>query len=321
MSVKIPVLYVVVPCYNEQEVLPETTRRLTAKLAELVATGQCSPASRVLYVDDGSKDDTWRMIEAYHAQNPVVCGIKLAHNRGHQNALLAGLMAARDRCDCAASMDADLQDDVNVLDGFLEKYRAGCHVVYGVRSSRASDTGFKRGTAQGFYRLLAGMGVETVYNHADCRLLSRRALEELARYPETNLFLRGMVPHMGFQSDVVYFERAPRYAGETKYPLRKMLALAWNGITSFSVKPLAAVTVLGAVITLLSLAGLLAEAVCALCGVTVSGLLAAVTSVWLLGGLVLLCLGLVGSYVGKVYGEVKARPRFAVEKALLDQKE
>lgn len=314
------VLYVVVPCYNEQEVLPETTRRLTAKLDEMIVQGLCSQDSRILYVDDGSKDATWSMIEAYHRDNPMVCGIKLAHNRGHQNALLAGLMAAKDRCDCAASMDADLQDDINVLDGFMAKFHEGCQIVYGVRSSRKTDTGFKRVTAQGFYTFMQKLGVEVVYNHADCRLMSRRALEELSRYRETNLFLRGMVPHMGFKSDVVYFERAERFAGESKYPLKKMLALAWNGVTSFSVKPLKLVTALGAFFTLLTLAGLLAEAICALCGVAVSGLLAAVTSIWLLGGILLLCLGLVGSYVGKLYGEVKARPRFAVERALMDHR-
>lgn len=314
------VLYIVVPCYNEQEVLPETNRRLTAKLDELIRGGACGQESRILYVDDGSKDATWSLIETFHRGNPQVCGIKLAHNRGHQNALLAGLMAAKDRCDCAASLDADLQDDVNVLDGFMEKYHAGCQVVYGVRGDRTSDSAFKRTTAHGFYAWMRKLGVELVYDHADCRLLSRRALEELSRYHETNLFLRGMVPHMGFASDVVVYTRAERFAGQTKYPLKKMLALAWNGVTSFSVKPLQLVTALGLLITLLSVAGLLIEGVCALCGAAVSGLLAAVTSLWLLGGILLLCLGLVASYVGKLYGEVKARPRFAVEKALMDRR-
>lgn len=312
------VLYVVVPCYNEQEVLTETTRRLTEKLSGMIRTGQCDAASRILYVDDGSKDQTWAMIEAFHQENPLVCGIKLAHNRGHQNALLAGLMVAKEHCDCAASMDADLQDDIHVLDGFMEKYRQGCQVVYGVRSSRKTDTGFKRMTAQGYYTFLQKLGVEVVYNHADCRLMSRRALEELSHYRETNLFLRGMVPHMGFRSDVVYFERAERFAGKTKYSLKKMLGLAWDGITSFSVKPLAWITALGLLLTLFTALGLVVEGICALCGAAVSGVLAAVTSLWLLGGILLLALGVVGSYIGKMYGEVKARPRFAVEKALLD---
>lgn len=313
------VLYVVVPCYNEEAVLPETTRRLTAKLNELIAAGVCDGASRILYVDDGSKDQTWQLIEQFHAQNPLVTGVKLAHNRGHQNALLAGLMVAKDRCDCAASMDADLQDDVNVLDGFMEKFVAGCHVVYGVRSDRQSDTGFKRITAQGYYKVLDKLGVEVVYNHADCRLLSRRALEELSRYKETNLFLRGMVPHMGFQSDVVYFERAQRFAGESKYPLGKMLRLAWDGVTSFSVSPLKMITAAGVILTVLTLVALLLEGVLALCGVWVSGILAAVTAIWLLGGILLTALGVVGSYIGKMYDEIKARPRFTAEKVLLDK--
>lgn len=311
------VLYVVVPCYNEEAVLPETTRQLTAKLDGMITSGICDAASRILYVDDGSRDATWQLIEEYHASNPLICGIKLAHNRGHQNALFAGLMAAKDRCDCAASMDADLQDDINILDDFMEKYAEGCQVVYGVRSSRQTDTGFKRLTAQGFYTFMQKLGVETVYNHADCRLLSRRALEELARYGENHLFLRGIVPHMGFKSDIVYFERAARFAGETKYPLQKMLALAWDGITSFSVKPLKLITGLGIFIMLLTGIGLVTEGICALCGAAVSGLLAAVTSLWLLGGILLTSLGVVASYVGKLYGEVKKRPRFAVEKALL----
>lgn len=313
------ILYVVVPCYNEQEVLCETTRQLTKKLNELIEKKVCHPDSRILYVDDGSTDDTWRLIEEFHAQNPLVCGIKLAHNRGHQNALLAGLTVAKDYCDCAASMDADLQDDVNVLDGFMEKYNAGCQVVYGVRSKRETDGGFKRITAQGYYKLLRRMGVEAVYNHADCRLMGARALEELCRYRETNLFLRGMVPHMGFKQDAVYFERAKRFAGETKYPLKKMLALAWDGITSFSVKPLKLISSLGTAVTLLSAVALAVTAVLALCGKAVSGLLAAVASLWLLGGILLVAMGILGSYLGKLYGEVKDRPRFAVEQALLPE--
>lgn len=312
-------LYVVIPCYNEQEVLTETTRRLVEKLTAMMREQVISKNSRILYVDDGSKDKTWEMIETFHEKIPLVCGVKLAHNRGHQNALLAGLMAAKDHCDCAASMDADLQDDINVLDGFMEKFHEGCDIVYGVRSDRKTDTGFKRITAQGYYTFLEKLGVEIVYNHADCRLMSRRALEELSRYRETNLFLRGMVPHMGFKQDVVYFERAQRFAGESKYPLTKMLGLAWQGVTSFSVKPLKLITTLGVFISLLCLLGLLAQGVLALCGVPVGGLLAAVTSLWLLGGILLIALGIVGSYLGKVYEEVKARPRFAFDKVLLSK--
>ncbi len=312
-------VYVVIPCYNEQEVLPETTRQLAEKLTDLMKAKTISKESRILYVDDGSKDKTWEMIEEYHAKSPLVCGVKLAHNRGHQNALLAGLMAAKDRCDCAVSMDADLQDDINVLDGFMEKFYEGCDVVYGVRSDRETDTGFKRITAQGYYTFLEKLGVEIVYNHADCRLLSKKALEELSHYKETNLFLRGMVPHMGFKQDVVYFKRAERFAGESKYPLSKMLALAWQGVTSFSVKPLKLITTLGIIITLLSLFGLFTQGILALCGIGIGGLLPAVTSLWLLGGILLIAMGLLGSYIGKLYEEVKARPRFAFDKALFDK--
>ncbi|MBR3844934.1 MAG: glycosyltransferase family 2 protein [Clostridia bacterium] len=315
------VLYVVIPCYNEQEVLGETTRRLVEKLTAMIREKTIDPASRILYVDDGSKDKTWEMIEAFHQKIPLVCGVKLAHNRGHQNALLAGLMAAKDHCDCAASMDADLQDDINVLDGFMEKYRQGCDIVYGVRSERKTDTGFKRLTAQGYYTFLKKLGVEIVYNHADCRLMSRRALQELSRYRETNLFLRGMVPHMGFKQDIVYFERAARFAGESKYPLKKMLGLAWQGVTSFSVKPLQLISTVGIVILFLSLFGFFTQGILALCGIPVSGLLAAVTSLWLLGSILLIALGVVGSYLGKLYEEVKARPRFAFDKILLSKSE
>jgi glycosyltransferase involved in cell wall biosynthesis len=315
----VAVLYVVVPCYNEHEVLPETTKQLTEKLNQMIFAGICDEKSRILYVDDGSKDNTWELIEQYHKESPLVWGIKLAHNRGHQNALLAGLMFAKDRCDCAASLDADLQDDVQVLDDFMEKYHEGCHIVYGVRSSRKTDTGFKRMTAQGFYKILNQLGVESVYNHADCRLMSRRALEELSHYREVNLFLRGMIPHMGFKHDVVYFERAKRFAGESKYPLTKMLTLAWNGISSFSVKPLQLITTLGMVLTVIFSLLLAVLGIAALCGKAVSGLLAATASIWLLGGILLISLGIVGSYMGKMYNEIKSRPRFAVEKTLMDE--
>lgn len=203
-----PILYVVLPCYNEEAVLPETTKRLTEKLTDMINKGVCDEKSRILYVDDGSKDKTWELIEKFHGENHLVSGVKLAHNRGHQNALLAGLMTAKEHCDCAASMDADLQDDINVLDGFMEKFSEGCDVVYGVRSKRTTDTAFKRSTAQGYYKFMKKLGVDLVYNHADCRLMSKRALEALSDYREVNLFLRGIVPHIGFKSDVVYFERA-----------------------------------------------------------------------------------------------------------------
>ena len=313
-----PILYVVLPCYNEEAVLPETTRRLTEKLSSMISSGVCDEKSRILYVDDGSKDKTWELIEKFHGENHLVCGVKLAHNRGHQNALLAGLMTAKEHCDCAASMDADLQDDINVLDGFMEKFAEGCDVVYGVRSKRTTDTAFKRSTAQGYYKFMKKLGVDLVYNHADCRLMSKRALEALSDYKEVNLFLRGIVPHIGFKSDIVYFERAERFAGESKYPLKKMLAFAFDGITSFSVKPLKLITSLGIFFTVLSALGLIAERIVSLCGVAVASWLLTVSFVWLLGGIQLICLGVAGQYVGKIYSEVKARPRFLVEKFLGD---
>lgn len=313
-----PILYVVLPCYNEEAVLPETTKRLTEKLTDMINKGVCDEKSRILYVDDGSKDKTWELIEKFHGENHLVSGVKLAHNRGHQNALLAGLMTAKEHCDCAASMDADLQDDINVLDGFMEKFSEGCDVVYGVRSKRTTDTAFKRSTAQGYYKFMKKLGVDLVYNHADCRLMSKRALEALSDYREVNLFLRGIVPHIGFKSDIVYFERAERFAGESKYPLKKMLAFAFDGITSFSVKPLKLITSLGIFFSVLSGLGLLAELIVSLCGITVASWLLAVSFVWLLGGIQLICLGVAGQYIGKIYSEVKARPRFLVEKFLND---
>lgn len=313
-----PILYVVLPCYNEEAVLPETTRRLTEKLTSMIESGVCDKKSRILYVDDGSKDKTWELIEKFHNENHLISGVKLAHNRGHQNALLAGLMTAKEYCDCAASMDADLQDDINVLDGFMEKFSQGCDVVYGVRSKRTTDTAFKRSTAQGYYKFMKKLGVDLVYNHADCRLMSKRALEALSDYKEVNLFLRGIVPHIGFKSDIVYFERAERFAGESKYPLKKMLAFAFDGITSFSVKPLKLITSLGLFFSVLSALGLVAELIVSLCGVTVALWLLAVSFVWLLLGIQIICLGIVGQYVGKIYSEVKSRPRFLVEKLLND---
>ena len=240
-----PVLYLVIPCYNEEAVLPETTKRLTEKLHTMILTGLIDRESRILYVDDGSRDQTWSLISEYSAAIPYVDGVKLAHNRGHQNALLAGLMTAAPLCDCAISMDADLQDDTDAVDRFVEKYMEGCDVVYGVRNKRDKDTFFKRSTAEGYYKFLRLLGVDIVFNHADYRLMSRRALEGLAEYKEVNLFLRGIVPLIGFKSDYVYYDRGERFAGESKYPLKKMVALALDGITSFSVKPLKLISNLG----------------------------------------------------------------------------
>ncbi len=309
-------LYLVVPCYNEEAVLPETTARLTQKLGEMEDAGLIGPESRILYVDDGSRDRTWELISRFFEESPYVTGLKLAHNRGHQNALLAGLMAAKDCCDCAVSLDADLQDDVDALDQFVAKFHGGCDIVYGVRSSRETDTAFKRGSAQAFYRLMGLLGVEMVYNHADYRLMSRRALEALAEYREENLFLRGLVPQLGFRSGCVYYERHERFAGESKYPLKKMISFALDGVTSFSVKPLRMIAALGVLVSLLSVAGLLYALISHALGRTVAGWTAIVSSIWLLGGLQMLCLGVVGGYVGKIYSEVKARPRYHVEEHL-----
>ena len=309
----IPVLYLVIPCYNEEAVLPETTKRLTEKMHTMIRTEQVDPESRILYVDDGSKDKTWAIISEYAEAIPYVDGVKLAHNRGHQNALLAGLMTAMPLCDCAISMDADLQDDINVIDRFVEKYMEGCDVVYGVRNKRETDTFFKRTTAEGFYKFMKILGVDVVFNHADYRLMSRRALEGLSEYKEVNLFLRGIVPLIGFKSVYVYYDRAERFAGESKYPLKKMISFALDGITSFSVKPLKLISNLGILISVLSIFGLLYALISHLCGVTVAGWTAIVASIWLLGGLQMLCLGVVGGYIGKIYSEVKQRPRFLIE--------
>ena len=311
-------LFVVVPCYNEQEVLPETSKRLGAKLRALVERGEIAPDSRVLFVDDGSRDNTWEMIEQLHREDPVFTGVKQSRNRGHQNALLCGLMTAMPLCDLTISMDADLQDDIDAVDEMLQRYREGCDVVYGVRSSRRTDTAFKRTTAEGYYKFLEFMGAKVVYNHADYRLMSRRALEALAQFREVNLFLRGMVPMVGFKSATVEYERGERFAGESKYPLKKMLALAVDGITSFSVKPLGMVFGLGVLLCALSGLALLGLLVALICGAGISGLAFAVASLWLLGGMQLVCLGVVGQYVGKAYAEVKARPRYIVEKFLGD---
>lgn len=311
-----PIVYLVIPCYNEEPVLPETVRRLTDKLNRMIASGHAAPESLMLFVDDGSRDKTWQLIEEFHKENPLVGGIKLAHNRGHQNALLAGLMTARNYADCAISLDADLQDDLEVLDQFIDSYRNGCDVVYGVRSKRDTDTFFKRNSAQAFYRFMSVLGVDLVYNHADYRLMSRRALDALSEYRESNLFLRGIIPLIGFQSGQVVYERHERFAGESKYPLKKMISFAMDGITSFSVKPLKIIANLGLTVSVLSILGLLYALTAYFTGNAVAGWTAIVCSIWLLGGLQLLCIGVVGSYIGKIYNEVKDRPRFLIEKEL-----
>ncbi len=310
-----PKVYFVIPCYNEEEVLPETVKQLTAKLHSLIESGLANESSRMVFVDDGSKDKTWELISQFSEENVYVTGVKLAHNRGHQNALLCGLNEALNNdCDCAISLDADLQDDIGVLDQFIEKYNEGCEVVYGVRNSRKKDTFFKRTTAQGYYKFMKMLGVDIVYNHADYRLMGSKALAALNDYSEVNLFLRGIVPLIGFRSDYVYYERHERFAGESKYPLKKMIAFAVDGITSFSVKPLKIISNLGIIISFLSLAGLIYALIAYFCGITVSGWTTTICSIWLLGGLQMLCLGVVGTYIGKIYNEVKRRPRYLAEK-------
>ena len=309
-------LMVVIPCYNEEEVLPETSRRLVEKMDSLVKKGLITPDSRVLLVNDGSRDRTWEMITELHMQNPLFEGVKLSRNRGHQNALLAGLMTARNRCDISISMDADLQDDMDAMDRFIEKYNEGCDVVYGVRNKRDTDTFFKRETALMFYRLMKGLGVDITFNHADYRLMSNRALNALAQFGEVNLFLRGLAPLVGFQSDVVTYDRSERFAGESKYPFKKMLAFAIDGITSFSVKPLRLITTVGMGIFVVSLFMLLYALISWVTGQTVVGWTSTLASIWMIGGIQLLSLGIIGEYVGKIYNETKRRPRFIIERYL-----
>lgn len=312
------ILYMVIPCYNEQEVLPETSRQLKEILYDLMDRGKISRESRVLFVNDGSKDETWKIIEDLHAQDPLFLGLKLSRNKGHQNALLAGLMTAKEYADVTISMDADLQDDVHVIEKFMDKYYEGCDIVYGVRSSRKKDTFFKKFTAQSFYRLMMAMGVDIVYNHADCRLMSKRSLYDLEQFREVNLFLRGIVPLIGYQSAVVTYERNERFAGESKYPLKKMLAFAMDGITSFSIKPIRMITSMGVIIFAISILMLIYSVVQHFLGNTVSGWSSTMVSIWAIGGLQILSMGVIGEYVGKIYMEAKARPKFIIEKFLKD---
>lgn len=307
-----PTLYIVVPCYNEEAVLPLTAPAFLEKLNSLCAAGKVSDDSRILFVDDGSKDSTWTIISALAKQDRHYLGIRQSRNRGHQNAVLAGLMEAKDRCDITISIDCDGQDDLNAMDAMVDAYHGGCEIVYGVRSSRETDTFFKRFTAQSFYRLLNAMGVDTVYNHADYRLVSSRVLQEFASFREVNLFLRGMFPLLGFKSTSVYYERHPRIAGESKYPLRKMLALAFEGITSLSVKPLHIITGLGGCIAALSFIGVLWSLIVALCGNSVPGWASMTCIICFIGGVQLTCLGVIGEYIGKIYLEVKQRPRYII---------
>jgi len=305
-------LFVVIPCYNEEEVLPETSRRISEKMRALISAGKIAENSRVVLVNDGSKDRTWEIICGLHKKDSLFSGVNLSRNRGHQNALLAGLLTVKDLADMTISMDADLQDDINAIDEMVDKYLSGCDVVYGVRSSREKDTFFKRFTAESFYRLIRNLGGEVVFNHADYRLLSRRALDALSQYGETNLFLRGIIPMLGFKSDIVTYERGERFAGESKYPLKKMLAFAVEGITSLSAKPMRLILGLGAIMLLFGLISLIIS----IAGGSSAAFNFMTFSIWAVGGLILISLGVVGEYVGKIYLETKKRPRFIVESFL-----
>lgn len=309
-------LYVVIPCYNEEEVLAETSKRLKEKFLSLVSSGMIHPDSRVVFVNDGSKDRTWEIIKALHEEDALFCGINLSKNRGHQNALLAGLMTVKEDADLVISMDADLQDDIDAMDEMIGKYLKGIDIVYGVRSSRRKDSFFKKVTAEGFYRLMNAMGANTVFNHADYRLMSKRALEGLSEFQEVNLFLRGIVPMIGYPMDMVYYERGERFAGESKYPFLKMLSFAVEGITSLSTKPIRMITFLGFFIFLVSIGMLIYSVVRHFMGATIVGWTTLMVSVWAIGGLILLSLGVVGEYIGKIYLETKARPRYIVEEFL-----
>ena len=314
-----PILYIVIPCYNEQEVLPITAPMFLNKLKQLMSDGLISGDSRVMFVNDGSTDGTWDIISKLAAEEEHFIGISQSRNRGHQNAVLAGLMEAKDRCDITISIDCDGQDDIDAMDKMIAEYLGGCEVVYGVRSSREADSFFKRTTAQGFYRLLSAMGAEVVYNHADYRLVSSRVLRELAGFKEVNLFLRGMVPLVGFKSTCVEYARCERLAGKSKYPLSKMLSLAADGITSLSVKPLRLITSFGVFVALLSFIGVIWAIISALCGDTVAGWASTTCIVCFVGGVQLVCLGIIGEYIGKIYLETKGRPRYIISERTYDK--
>ena len=312
------ILYIVVPCYNEEAVLYETTKRLKIKLEDLIDKDIISKKSKVMYVNDGSKDNTWNMIKEIESKEKLFTGISLSRNKGHQNALVAGLLTAKEYADVVISMDADLQDDINAVDEMLEKYYDGCEIVYGVRSSRKKDSFFKKTTAEGFYKFMKVMGVDVVYNHADYRLTSKKVLDNFKDYKEVNLFLRGIFPLIGYKNDVVYYERNERFAGESKYPLKKMLNFAWDGITSFSVKPLRMICTIGFIILFVSIVIMIYSLVRKLTGNTVDGWTFLSISIWFIGGIQMICLGIIGEYIGKVYTEVKARPRYIIEDNLLE---
>lgn len=317
---KLPILYVVIPCYNEEEVLPVTSGLFFDKIHALAKAEKISPESRVLFVNDGSKDNTWPIIRRLSEENECCEGICLSRNRGHQNALLAGLMTARRYADVTISIDCDGQDDINAMDEMIDHYHKGMDIVYGVRSKRDTDTWFKRTTAESFYKLMNALGAQTVYNHADYRLMSRRALDGLAQFHEVNLFLRGLVPLVGYPSSIVTYERAERMAGESHYPLKKMLSFAFDGITSLSVKPIRLITTLGFLISFISALAILWVFATKFFGQTVSGWSSMACAIFFMGGVQLLCLGVIGEYIGKIYNETKARPRFLISESTLPER-
>lgn len=306
-------LWIIIPCYNEEEVLKKTPYIIKDKMKEMIDNGYISSSSKILFVNDGSKDSTWKILIDICNSNDIFIAINLAHNSGHQNALYAGMMYAKNKCDCIISLDADLQDDIDILPEFIKKFHNDNQIVYGVRNDRSTDTIFKRVTAQAFYKIMNFFGAETVYNHADYRLLSNDAINALSEYKEVNLFLRGMVPLLGFKSDKVYYSRKERIAGTTKYPLKKMVGFALDGITSFSVKPLRIISLLGLLCSIFSVCGLAYALISHFFGVTVPGWTAIVCSIWLLGGIQLLCIGMLGEYIGKIFSEVKQRPKYYIE--------
>ena len=310
------ILYIVIPCYNEEEVLEETTKKKKKKITNLIKTKKISDKSRIMYVNDGSKDKTWELIKNISKKEKYFTGVSLSRNRGHQNALLGGLMTAKNYADIVISMDADLQDDIDAIDEMLDKYYDGCDIVYGVRSARKKDTFFKRATAEFFYKFMKILGVDCIYNHADYRLTSKKVLENLETYKEVNLFLRGMFPLIGYKSDIVYYERHERFAGESKYPLKKMLNFAWDGITSFSVKPLRLVTSLGFIILFISICIMIYSLIRKITGNTVDGWTFLSISIWFIGGLQMISIGIIGEYVGKIYSETKQRPRYIISENL-----
>ena len=315
------ILYLVIPCYNEEEVIYETSRRLIKKLTSMIDKDFISEKSRIVFVNDGSEDRTWNIIKELYEDNKFFGGINLSRNRGHQNALLAGLMTVKDEADMVISLDADLQDDIDVIDEFVKKYYEGNDVVYGVRSSRVTDTFFKRTTALAFYKLMDKLGVDMIYNHADYRLMSKRALEGLSQFKEVNLFLRGMVPLVGYKYTTVEYERHERFAGKSKYPLKKMISFALDGLTSLSIKPIRIITELGFAIFLISLFVLAYSIIVKILNKTVSGWTSLEASIWMIGGIQLLCLGVIGEYIGKIYSETKQRPRFIISDKLINKDE